>query len=96
MRYLKEIEATTVKIDRSFVVQALKNDHDYNIISHIIEMVHSLGFSVCMEGIEEEEELAKMMRTKPDMIQGYYFGKPSPAEQFEERFLKGEIFKNPV
>lgn len=88
MRYLKEIEAKTVKIDRSFVVQALQNDYDYNIISHIIDMVHSLGSAVCMEGIEEKEELIKMMETKPDMIQGYYFGKPSPAEQFEENFLK--------
>lgn len=87
MRYLKEIEAKTVKIDRSFVVQALQNEYDYNIISHIIDMVHSLGSSVCMEGIEEKEELAKMMKTNPDMIQGYYFGKPSPAEQFEEQFL---------
>ncbi len=88
MRYLKEIDAKTVKIDRSFVVQALKNEYDYNIISHIIDMVHSLGSAVCMEGIEEKEELAKMMATKPDMIQGYYFGKPTPAEQFEKDFLQ--------
>lgn len=88
MRYLKEIEAKTIKIDRSFVVQALQNDHDYNIISHLIDMAHSLGSSVCMEGIEQQDELKKMMKTHPDMIQGYYFGKPSPAEQFEEQFLK--------
>lgn len=88
MRYLKEIDAKTVKIDRSFVVQALKNEYDYNIISHIIDMVHSLGSVVCMEGIEEKEELAKMLATKPDMIQGYYFGKPTPAEQFEKDFLQ--------
>lgn len=87
MRYLKEIEARTVKIDRSFVVQALKNDYDYNLICHIIDMVHSLGSSVCMEGIEHKEELNKMMETKPDMIQGYYFGKPSPADVFEHDFL---------
>lgn len=87
IRYLQEIEATTVKIDRSFVVQAFKNDYDYNIITHIIDMVHSLGSSVCMEGIEEEDELNKMMKAKPDMIQGYYFGKPSSADQFEEQFL---------
>ena len=87
MRYLKEIEAKTVKIDRSFVVQALQNDYDYSIIKHIIDMIHSLGSSVCMEGIEEAEELDKMMKTKPDMIQGYYFGRPSSTEQFEEQFL---------
>lgn len=88
MRYLKEIDAKTVKIDRSFVVQALRNEYDYNIISHIIDMVHSLGSVVCMEGIEEKEDLSKMIATKPDMIQGYYFGKPAPAEQFERQFLE--------
>lgn len=92
MRYLKEIEAKTVKIDRTFVVQALKNDYDYNLICHIIDMVHSLGSSVCMEGIEEKEELNKMMKTKPDMIQGYYFGKPSPEDIFERDFLQKEGF----
>lgn len=88
MRYLKEIEAKTVKIDRSFVIQALQNEHDYNIISHIIDMVHSLGSSVCMEGIEQSDELDKMMKTHPDMIQGYYFGKPSSEDQFENQFLQ--------
>lgn len=88
MRYLKEIEAKTVKIDRSFVIQALQNEHDYNIINHIIDMVHSLGSSVCMEGIEQSDELDKMMKIHPDMIQGYYFGKPSPKEQFENQFLQ--------
>ncbi len=87
MRYLKEIDFKTVKIDRSFVVQALQNEYDFNIISHIIDMVHSLGSVVCMEGIEGEEELSRMMTAKPDMIQGYYFGKPAPAKQFEETFL---------
>lgn len=88
MRYLQEIEAKTVKIDRSFVMQALQNEHDYNIISHIIDMVHSLGSSVCMEGIEQSDELQKMMKMHPDMIQGYYFGKPSPEEQFESQFVQ--------
>lgn len=87
MRYLKEIDFRTVKIDRSFVAQALQNDYDYNIISHIIDMVHSLGSAVCMEGIEEKEELSRMMAVKPDMIQGYYFGKPAPADRFEKDFL---------
>lgn len=91
MRYLKDIDFKTVKIDRSFVAQAMHSDYDYNIISHIIDMVHSLGSVVCMEGIEEKEELSKMMAMKPDMIQGYYFGKPSPADQFEKNFLGNAV-----
>lgn len=88
MRYLKEIQAKTVKLDRSFVLQALKNDYDYMIITHLIDMIHSLGSTVCMEGIEYDHELEKMKSTKPDMIQGYLFGRPSPAEVFETFLLE--------
>lgn len=87
MRYLKEIEAKTVKLDRSFVLQALNSEYDYTIICHLIDMIHSLGSTVCMEGIEFEHELEKMKKTGPDMIQGYLFGKPCPADEFEQKYL---------
>lgn len=87
MRYLKEIEAKTIKLDRSFVLQALTNDYDYTIICHIINMIHSVGSTVCMEGIEYDHELDKMKDANPDMIQGFLFGKPSSADDFKEKFL---------
>lgn len=90
MRYLKEIEAKTVKLDRSFVLQALNSDYDYTIICHLIDMIHSLGSTVCMEGIEFEYELEKMKNTGPDMIQGYFFGKPCPADEFEQKYLESK------
>ena len=89
MRYLEDIAAKTVKIDRSFVLKALQNEYDYTVIRHIIDMVHSIGSEVCIEGIEYEHELAKMLQIKPDMIQGYLFGRPSPADEFEKNYIKG-------
>lgn len=89
MRYLEDIAAKTVKIDRSFVLKALHNEYDYTVISHIVDMVHSIGSVVCIEGIEYEHELTKMLQIKPDMIQGYLFGKPSPADEFEKNYIKG-------
>lgn len=87
MRYLKEIEAKTIKLDRSFVLQAMNNDYDYTIICHIIDMIHSVGSTVVLEGIEYENELEKMKKAKPDMIQGYLFGRPATAQEFKEKFL---------
>lgn len=87
MRYLKEIEAKTIKLDRSFVLQALENDYDYTIICHLIHMIHSVGSNVCMEGIEYAHELEKMKQAGPDLIQGYLFGRPAPAEEFEDSFI---------
>lgn len=91
MRYLKEIAAKTIKLDRSFVLQALQNEYDYTIICHLINMIHSVGSNVCMEGIEFSHELEKMKQAGPDLIQGYLFGRPAPAEEFEESFLTGSL-----
>lgn len=88
MRYLEDIAAKTIKFDRSFVMQALQNEYNYTVISHIIDMAHSVGSTVCMEGIEYEHELEKMKQANPDMIQGYLFGKPCSVEEFEEKYLK--------
>lgn len=91
MRYLKEIEAKTIKLDRSFVLQALQNEFDYTIICHLIDMIHSVGSTVCMEGIEYTHELEKMKQAGPDLIQGYLFGRPAPAEEFEENFITNSL-----
>ncbi len=87
MRYLREIKAKVVKIDRTFVLEAMNNEYDFVIIGHLIDMLHSVGSSVCMEGIEKQTELDKMKQTKPDLIQGFYFGKPMPADEFEEKYI---------
>lgn len=94
MRYLEDIAAKTIKFDRSFVMQALQNEYNYIVISHIIDMAHSVGSTVCMEGIEYEHELEKMKQAKPDMIQGYLFGKPCSEEEFEEKYLKEQCLKD--
>lgn len=88
MRYLEDIAAKTIKFDRSFVMQALQNEYNYTVISHIVDMAHSVGSTVCMEGIEYEHELEKMKKAKLDMIQGYLFGKPCSEAEFEEKYLK--------
>lgn len=87
MRYLKDIEAQTIKLDRSFVIQALNDEHDYKIICHLINMIHSVGSTVVVEGIEYEHELEKVNHAKPDMIQGFLFGKPSSADEFKEKYI---------
>lgn len=76
-----------VKIDRGFTLKALQNTYEYQLMIHIIEMVHSLGLRVCVEGIETEAELEKISRLNPDYIQGYYYSKPCPRGEFLARFM---------
>lgn len=87
-QYLYHLGPDTLKIDRSFTWKALQDEHDYNILKHMVDMSHGIDMKLCIEGIETEEELAKVSEMHPDFIQGYYFGKPCDFEEFRERYLK--------
>lgn len=87
LRYLYDLSPSIVKIDHSFTAKALSNEYQYNLMIHIIEMSHSLGLKVCIEGIETEEELERISRLDPDYIQGYLFGKPCRKKTFCSAFV---------
>ncbi len=85
--YLYNLNPDTIKIDRSFTLEALNNPHEYDLLRHMVEMTHSIHLKLCIEGIENDRELEKIRAVKPDYIQGYVFGKPCPREQFMERHV---------
>lgn len=87
LRYLKDMHADTLKIDRSFVCRSLDSAYDYTVIKNIIEMAHSIGLKICLEGIELPEELEKLKSLNPDYIQGFLFGRPMSEEDFYKDLL---------
>ena len=86
--YLYELSPDTIKVDRSLTLKALRNDHEYRLLQHMIDMSHSVDIKFCVEGIETQEELEKISLIRPDLIQGYFFGKPCPYPEFMERYVK--------
>ena len=75
-----------VKIDRSFTLKALQNSYERQLLSHIIDMVHSINLRIVIEGIEEREEQQQIMILGSDFIQGYYYSKPCPREEFLRKY----------
>ena len=86
LKNIGQLSPNTVKIDRSFTMQALKHDYEHKLLEHIIDMIHSLNLKLVVEGIETKEELEEIARMRPDYIQGYYYSKPCAAEQFKEKY----------
>ena len=80
-----------IKIDRSFTLKALNNQYEHDLMTQIITMTHKLDLTICVEGIETEDEFAKISELDPDYIQGFLFGKPQPAEKFYENLIKPAI-----
>lgn len=85
--YLYNLNPSTIKIDRSFTMKALSNSYEHNLLQHMIDMTHSIDLKLCVEGIETKQELNKICEMGPDYIQGFYFGKPYPLEQFMTDFV---------
>lgn len=85
---ISDITPNVVKLDRGFTSKALNNKFEKTLMESIINLVHSLGLKICVEGVETEEELKYIRELGPDFIQGYYYGKPCPEEEFLIKFCK--------
>lgn len=87
---LSDLKPNYIKIDRTFTLKALKNKYDYKLMTYIIDMAHSLGLKLCIEGVETSDDLRQLRQSGVDYIQGYLFGKPYPAVEFEKRYVNDE------
>lgn len=83
LSYLKGLPIDTLKIDKTFVDTLLTDVNTKIITESIIYMVKRLGYETVAEGVETEEQFTYLRELSCDMIQGYYTGKPMPAEGIE-------------
>ena len=87
LSYLKKFPLDGLKIDRSFVLGLLGNPDDAAIVSSTIGLSKQLGLSVIAEGIENRATADFLVSMGCEEGQGYFFGRPMPASDFEARFL---------
>ena len=87
LAYLKRFPVGKLKIDRSFVRDLEGNSDDRAIASTILSMGHSLRLKVLAEGVETAEQYAILRDMGCELVQGYHFSRPLPADQFVA-FLK--------
>lgn len=88
--YLSELNPAIIKIDRSFTASAVSDEGEYYLLNQFCSMIHNLHLKLCIEGVENEEEWAKISRLKPDFSQGFMWGKPCRYEDFVQQFVKEE------
>jgi diguanylate cyclase (GGDEF)-like protein/PAS domain S-box-containing protein len=87
LSYLKKFPLDGLKIDRSFVLGLLANPDDAAIVSSTIGLSKQLGLSVIAEGIEDRATADFLISMGCGEGQGYFFGRPMPASEFEAKFL---------
>jgi diguanylate cyclase (GGDEF)-like protein/PAS domain S-box-containing protein len=84
LNYLKQFPIDVLKIDRSFVDGLPEGEQDGQIARAIIAMAHSLNMSVIAEGVETQAQLDFLREHGCDDVQGFYLGRPMPAEMLAE------------
>ena len=83
LSYLKKFPIDTIKIDKSFIDTVLIDSPTRIITESILDMSHNMGFESIAEGVESEEQYNYLNNAGCDVIQGYFFGKPYPAEYID-------------
>ena len=84
---LRELPVTTVKIDRSFVMNIEKNASDQKTVRFISDLADSFSSSVTAEGIETPEMREFLLRFKIKSLQGFYYSKPLPVDEFMAKYV---------
>jgi len=82
---LTEMPLDVVKLDISFVRNIEKKG---KVIRSIINLSHELGFEVVAEGAEKQEQVDILTEMKCDYVQGFYFSRPLPKQELEEKYLR--------
>ena len=81
LSYLSQLPIDALKIDRSFLRDMTSDANQFNIVSAIITLAHSLDLEVTAEGVEHIAQLDELRRLHCNHAQGYYFTTPIPSDQ---------------
>lgn len=84
MSYFKNIPASELKIDQSFIFNMLESKMDRHIVKTVIHMGHGFDLKVVAEGIENKETYDALKDMGCDIAQGYYLARPMPQKEFIE------------
>ena len=88
LAYLKMFPINRLKIDQSFVRELRADTSDAAIVGSTITLGRLLGLSVIAEGIEDAATADLLVSMGCEEAQGYHFGRPMPAMEFEQKFLR--------
>jgi diguanylate cyclase (GGDEF)-like protein/PAS domain S-box-containing protein len=87
LSYLKKFPLDGLKIDRSFVLDLVADSDDAAIVGSTVGLSRQLGLSVIAEGIENRATADLLISMGCEEGQGYFFGRPMPAQAFESQFV---------
>jgi EAL domain-containing protein (putative c-di-GMP-specific phosphodiesterase class I) len=84
VQQLRQLPLTEVKIDKSYVIGVTGNRAEQAIVTSVHQLARALGLAVVAEGVEDERTARQLAKLPGTIGQGWYFGRPVPAEEFAQ------------
>lgn len=88
--YLRSFDLDELKIDQSFIREITRNAGDERIVNSIVELAKGFGLKTTAEGVEDSASLSIVRRAGCDSVQGFYFARPMPGQEFAA-FLTADV-----
>ena len=92
LNMLSSMPVDILKMDIAFIRNIENNEKDLRLVEVIVDIARYLKVPVVAEGVETEGQLNLLRKAGCDLIQGYYFSHPLPADEFEQKILGKESF----
>lgn len=87
LNHIREIPVDIIKVDQSFVKDLAEDAYSQSFIKMVAELAQTIGVHICVEGMETASQYKILRGMKVKYIQGYYFARPMPKSEFEEKYI---------
>ena len=87
LNMLTSLPIDVLKLDMQFIRTAFRKRKDTRLLEAVIDLAKSMGFTTVAEGVETAEQMFTLKSMGCDFVQGYYFSRPLPAEDFENYII---------
>ena len=91
LNMLKDISVDVLKIDMAFLQKSENEEKSRIILKKIIALAKELGMKVLTEGVETDSQIDFLSNAGCDLFQGFYFSRPIPVEDFEEKYFNEKV-----
>lgn len=90
LNYIKQLPLNIIKVDKTFIDDIVEDEYAQAFVKLIVDLSKTIGTQIVVEGVEYAEQYELLKRIGVNFIQGYFFGKPVCAEDFERMHLGRE------
>ena len=87
LNYIKQLPLDLIKVDKTFIDDILEDEYAQAFVRLIVELSKTIGTKLVVEGVEYQEQYELLRGLGVHYIQGFYFGKPAAAKDFEQKYL---------